>query len=182
MTSKSSKSGTQENTLETNESTQNLKERLRLFVEAYADPESHAWSTPILLHLTVQSSSPSPPHPRATFRLTVQPIHDNGLGNMHGGCTSTVFDICTTFPLQMISRPGFWEYGGVSRTLNVSYLRPVPVGATVDIECEVVHAGQRLSCLRGVMRNVNPDGSQGSSVLAICEHNKVNTDPPASKL
>ncbi|KAK5634203.1 hypothetical protein RRF57_009917 [Xylaria bambusicola] len=100
---------------------------------------------------------------------------------MHGGCISTVFDICTTFPLQMISRPGFWQYGGVSRTLNVTYLRPVRVGTTVDIECEVVHAGQRLSSLRGVMRAATTDGTEGP-VLAICEHNKANTDPPAPKL
>ncbi|GAP88664.2 putative thioesterase superfamily protein [Rosellinia necatrix] len=81
----------------------------------------------------------------------------------------------------MISRPGFWQYGGVSRTLNVTYLRPVPVGTTVDVECEVVHAGQRLSTLRGVMRTATDDGTNGP-VLAICEHGKVNIDPPAEKL
>ncbi|KAJ2972703.1 hypothetical protein NUW58_g9130 [Xylaria curta] len=82
---------------------------------------------------------------------------------------------------QMISRPGFWQYGGVSRTLNVTYLRPVPVGTAVDIECEVLHAGQRLSSLRGVMRAATEDGTIGP-VLATCEHGKVNTDPPVEKL
>lgn len=81
----------------------------------------------------------------------------------------------------MISRPGFWQYSGVSRTLNVTYLRPIPVGTTVDIECEIVHAGQRLSSLRGVMRTATSDGTKGP-VLAICEHGKVNTDPPVEKL
>ncbi|KAI3329501.1 HotDog domain-containing protein [Ustulina deusta] len=166
---------------EPGDGTQSLEEHLKRFVEAYRDPQKHAWSTSIIQNLTVVSHSATPPHPRATFRLTVQPMHDNGLGNLHGGCTSTIFDICTTFPLQMMSRPGFWQYGGVSRTLNVTYLRPVPVGTTVDVECEVVHAGQRLSSLRGVMRTATTDETKGP-VLAICEHGKVNTDPPAQKL
>ncbi|KAI0432706.1 HotDog domain-containing protein [Xylaria sp. FL1042] len=168
-------------TPESQDSTQKLEEHLRLFVEAYKDPHNHNWSTSIVPNLSVVSQSLSPPHPRATFRFTVQPIHENGLGNLHGGCTATIFDICTTFPLQMISRPGFWQYGGVSRTLNVTYLRPIPVGTTVDIECEVVHAGQRLSSLRGIMRTATNDETKGP-VLAICEHGKVNTDPPAQKL
>jgi len=83
--------------------------------------------------------------------------------------------------LHLISHPGFWQYSGVSRTLNVTYLRPVPIGTTVDIECEVVHAGQRLCSLRGVLRNTTNDGTKGL-VLAICEHGKVNTDPPVQKL
>ncbi|KAI1297821.1 HotDog domain-containing protein [Xylaria venustula] len=166
---------------ETHDGPLSLEERLKLFVEAYKDPENQVWSTTIAEGLSVVSHSVAPPHPRATFRFTVKPIHNNGLGNLHGGCTATIFDICTTFPLQMMSRPGFWQYGGVSRTLNVTYLRPVPVGTTVDIECEVVHAGQRLSSLRGVMRAVTNDGSKGP-VLTICEHGKVNTDPPVEKL
>ncbi|KAI0505311.1 HotDog domain-containing protein [Xylaria bambusicola] len=169
------------NTPSIQNSTKDLEERLKAFADTYKTTQDHQWSTPIILNLSVVSSSASPPHPRATFRLNVLPVHDNSLGNMHGGCTATVFDICTTFPLQMISRPGFWQYGGVSRTLNVTYLRPVRVGTTVDIECEVVHAGQRLSSLRGVMRAATTDGTEGP-VLAICEHNKVNTDPPAPKL
>jgi acyl-coenzyme A thioesterase 13 len=108
-------------------------------------------------------------------------MHTNFLGNLHGGCTSTLFDVCTTFPLQLISRPGFWQYGGVSRTLNVTYLRPVPVGTIVDVECEIIHAGQRLSSLRGVMRIAMSDGTKGP-VLATCEHAKFNTDPPVQKL
>ncbi|KAI0967940.1 Thioesterase/thiol ester dehydrase-isomerase [Xylaria arbuscula] len=158
-----------------------LEERLKAFVEAYKDPENQIWSTKIAQGLSIVSYSVAPLHPRATFRFTVQPIHNNGLGNLHGGCTATIFDICTTFPLQLMSRPGFWQYGGVSRTLNVTYLRPVPVGTTVDIECEVVHAGQRLSSLRGVMRAVTDDEANGP-VLTICEHGKVNTDPPVEKL
>ncbi|RYC60019.1 hypothetical protein CHU98_g6199 [Xylaria longipes] len=160
-------------TTKAQEARQKLEDYLKWFVETVTDPQNH--------HISIVSHSVAGPHPRATFRFTVQPIHANGLGNLHGGCTSTIFDICTTFPLQMISRPGFWQHSGVSRTLNVTYLRPVPVGTTVDIECEIMHAGKRLSSLRGVMRTATEDGSQGP-VLAVCEHGKVNTDPPVEKL
>lgn len=67
---------------------------------------------------------------------------------VHGGCTATLFDSTTTAALIAISRPGFWVSSGVSRTLNVTYLRPITQGTTVIIETEVVHAGKRLGeCL-----------------------------------
>lgn len=42
---------------------------------------------------------------------------------------------------------GFWKYAGVSRTLNVTYLKGVPVGEVCTIECEVVSIGKRLGML-----------------------------------
>jgi acyl-coenzyme A thioesterase 13 len=91
-----------------------------------------------------------------------------------------------------ISKPGFWRFS-VSRTLNVTYMRPIPEGEVVLIESEVVHAGKNLgrrmrsqsseclltllASLRGSMRRKS-DGA----VLTLCEHGKVNIDPPASKL
>ncbi|KAI1124141.1 Thioesterase/thiol ester dehydrase-isomerase [Nemania abortiva] len=158
-----------------------LEEHLKSLCEKNKDHQNHDWSTSILQNISIVSHSSSPPHPCATFRFTVQSLHSNFLGNLHGGCASTVFDICTTLSLNLISRPGFWEYGGVSRTLNVTYLRPVPVGTTVEIECEITHAGQRLSSLRGVMRIAANDGMQGL-ILSTCEHTKFNTDPPVQKL
>ncbi|KAI0099317.1 Thioesterase/thiol ester dehydrase-isomerase [Nemania sp. FL0031] len=160
---------------------QKLEEHLKSLRERCKDAQNHDWSSSILENISIVSHSSSPPHPSATFRLTVQPMHANFLGNLHGGCASTIFDICTTLSLNLISRPGFWDYGGVSRTLNVTYLRPVPVGTAVDIECEVIHAGQRLSSLRGVMRITTSDGTKGS-ILTTCEHAKFNTDPPVQKL
>jgi hypothetical protein len=42
-----------------------------------------------------------------------------------------------------------WHFGGVSRNLNVSYMRPVPVNTTVHIVCEVVNLGKNLCELLG---------------------------------
>ncbi|CAJ2512125.1 Uu.00g077500.m01.CDS01 [Anthostomella pinea] len=164
------------------EGIQRVERYLSLWTYAYLqDPKNNDWSSTITPHLSIVSHSASLPHPNITFRLTVQPIHNNGLNNMHGGCTSTIFDLCTTMPLHLISKPGFWQWLGVSRTLNVTYLRPIPVGSIVDIECEIVQVGRKICTLRGVMRAVTADGKEGPS-LAVCEHGKVSTDPPAEKL
>ncbi|KAK8108291.1 uncharacterized protein PG998_010304 [Apiospora kogelbergensis] len=138
------------------------------------------WQTFIEPYLRVHSYATTP-HPTINFRLETQPVHANGNGNMHGGCTATLFDFCTSWPLHIIARPGFWQHLGVSRTLNCTYLRPVPIGAVIDIQCEVVQAGQKMGVTRGTMRLVEKDGSLGP-VLTICEHGKFNTDPPAPKL
>ena len=56
---------------------------------------------------------------------------------MHGGAQASLFDITTSLALIPISRPGFWMLGGVSRVLTVTYLRPLPTGEKVLLECEV---------------------------------------------
>ncbi|KAI0390079.1 Thioesterase/thiol ester dehydrase-isomerase [Xylariaceae sp. FL0594] len=177
--------------LEALEGKEKIETYLKWCQESYQDPEKQEWSSAIIPGLTVVSaSSPSSStttsssasdYPQVTFRLTVTPAMTNAMGNLHGGCTATIFDLCTSISLHLVSRPGFWQYSGVSRTLGVTYLRPVPVGTAVEVECEVVHAGQRLASLRAVLRTATDDGTKGP-VLATCEHGKVNTDPPATKL
>ncbi|KAL1891386.1 hypothetical protein Sste5346_007649 [Sporothrix stenoceras] len=138
--------------------------------------------------------------PRIVFGYTVQPEHCNRMNNMHGGATATLFDFCTSLAMALApSSPReattpqtdaagnvadddssdddeediikSWRRLGVSRTLAVTYVRPAPNDAQVLIECEQVHAGKRLSSLRGVMRRAK-DGA----VLATCEHGKVILD------
>ncbi|KAI1506652.1 HotDog domain-containing protein [Biscogniauxia marginata] len=155
-----------------------VEEYLRWLKETYKDPNKQEWMETIVPHLTVISHSLASPYPRVTFRFTPQPGHSNGVTGVHGGCTASLFDHCTSMVLPLISRPGFWKFLGISRTLNVTYVRPMPVGEPVDVECEVVHAGRRLAALRGVARAAARGAEGQGPVLAICEHGKVNTDPP----
>lgn len=123
-------------------------------------------------HLSLVSTDPSFPNPSITLAFTVQPDHCNRLQNLHGGCCATLFDFCTTLPLALINRPGHWQFMGVSRTLNVTYLRPVPVGSEVTLHCEIVHVGKKLASLKGTMRR-----KEDGAIMATCEHGKVNIDP-----
>ena len=58
----------------------------------------------------------------------------------------------------------------------MTYIKPVPAGSTVTLECTVVHAGRRLCTITGTMRNEKGD------VMAICEHGKVSIDPEVPNL
>lgn len=158
-----------------------LKEFMQWTEERTKEEATQDWSSLITPHLSIVSVSSDGPCPRITFRMKIQPIHCNAMQNLHGGCTSTLFDYCTSLLLLLVSRPGYWQHLGVSRTLNVTYLRPAPLGTDIDIDCELVHVGKRLCATRGVLRVAADEGKEGL-VLAICEHGKVNTDPPAEKL
>lgn len=72
-------------------------------------------------------------------------------------------------------------YMGVSRTLNCTYLKPIPCGTTIDILCEVLSIGKRLCTIKGEVRAVDENGNVGA-LLALCEHGKVSTDPQMEKL
>ena len=142
------------------------------------------WTASLLPFLNLSHilppNPPSSPHHRLVFYFTVQPQHCNRLGTLHGGAAGTLFDLCTTLPLVLVSRPGFWQLLGVSRTLNVTYLRPAVVGTRVRIECEIVQVGKRVCTLRGVMRSAEEWEGEAGLVIGLCEHGKMNIDPGAS--
>lgn len=135
------------------------------------------WMASLVPHLKLVSVSPSMPHPSITISYTVQSDHCNRLHNLHGGCAATLFDFITTLPLSLINKPGFWQYLGVSRTLNTTYFRPVPAGVEVTIEAEIVQVGRKLATIRGTMRR-RSDGA----IMAVCEHGKANVDAEYTKL
>ena len=114
---------------------------------------------------------------KCTFAFTAEQIHCNHIGTLHGGCTASLFDFCTACPLVYINKAGYWLFLGVSRNLNINYIRPAMCGETVLIECEIVHVGQRQCSLRGVMRR-----QEDGSILATCDHGKANFDPPQPKV
>lgn len=94
-------------------------------------------------HVTLTSASLIP-LPRVTARFTVVSSLCNGMGTLHGGATATIFDFVTSMPLTLKSEKGSWEFPGVSRTLNVTYLDKASNGQELEIEAEAVKIGKRL--------------------------------------
>jgi acyl-coenzyme A thioesterase 13 len=133
---------------------------------------SQDYMASLVPHLNYVTSDAAQPHPSVTFAFTVQPEHCNRFLNIHGGCAATLFDFCTTLPIALVNRPGFWRFLGVSRTLNITYLRPVPAETEVLIHAEILQIGKKMATLRGTMRR-RSDGA----IMAICEHGKFNVDP-----
>ncbi|KAL4917263.1 HotDog domain-containing protein [Aspergillus aurantiobrunneus] len=123
------------------------------------------------LNLTFDSASPLP-SAEISFLLTIAPKHCNYLGNLHGGCAATLFDTLSSMILLGVSKPGFFQLGGVSRHLNVTYLRPVPVGTTVRLVSRVVNVGKRLALMRSEIVRVDT-----GDVCMVSDHDKANTDP-----
>lgn len=95
----------------------------------------------------------------------------NGMGNLHGGASATLIDHLTTIAIAPLSSKGKFEYGGVSRTLNVSYMKPAKSGEEVEAVCECVNVGRRLAAIRCVLRRES-DGE----ILVTGEHHKASID------
>jgi len=79
------------------------------------------------------------------------------------------FVMLTTVALGAISRPGFWEFmGGVTRVLNISYLKAVPFDSTVHVHAHVYQVGRTMAYIKGWMTS-----EDGTTVYAACEHQKI---------
>lgn len=110
------------------------------------------------------------------YRLTVTPEMQNTLGSLHGGCAATIIDNLTSTILMATSRPGMFQYGGISRNLNVTYLRPLPLNVELRLICEVVQMGRRLALVKAEMRRVDDN-----SLCVVGDHQKANMDPEANQ-
>ncbi|CAK4027477.1 Hypothetical predicted protein [Lecanosticta acicola] len=104
----------------------------------------------------------------AVFKFRISRFYCNGAGNLHGGAQSFVYDMLTSIALSGIGKKDWWLNAGVSRSLNVTYLRPAPEGTDVLCEVEVMSAGKKMALTRGVIKRES-DGL----VYSTCEHDKA---------
>ena len=113
----------------------------------FADPEYRGYDAELVRNRVAVISASRKPTARITYRFTVEPTLCNSAGNLHGGAAATIFDNTTSLPLALVRKEGFWEWGGVSRTLSVVYLDAAKMGEEIEVEAELVKAGKRLGML-----------------------------------
>ncbi|RPA82844.1 hypothetical protein BJ508DRAFT_413776 [Ascobolus immersus RN42] len=81
--------------------------------------------------------------------------------------------MCMTTAVAPLAGGGWWEFlGGVSRSINVSYTKAIPVGTKLRIESRVVALGKQMQMIRAEMMDV-----EGKVVFATCEQHKVHLKP-----
>ncbi|KAH6670002.1 HotDog domain-containing protein [Halenospora varia] len=110
------------------------------------------------------------PDGTVTYEFRIDEQYTNLNDVMHGGAAGVIFDMCTTTALGPLAKPGFWDFlGGVTRTLNISYLRAIPNGTTIRIHSQVMQVGRTMAMIRGTMSSLD-----GKTVYCTCEHHKVS--------
>ncbi|KAJ3520655.1 hypothetical protein NM208_g13620 [Fusarium decemcellulare] len=151
-------------------------ERIQAYLDSYQasvpGSEAEGFDDKLMReHLQLISALSSNEKTTVSFLLRPGPNLLNRLGNVHGGAVALVYDMCTTMCTAPIARKGFWQFGGVSRSLAVTYLRPVKADMEILIECEVLQIGTRLATIRGQMR----DRLTGN-LLSVAEHHKASIE------
>ncbi|KAF5566286.1 hypothetical protein FPANT_14137 [Fusarium pseudoanthophilum] len=149
-------------------------QRIRSYLETYRNTsDKGAGFDDELMRekLQVVSAETSPDNKTATAVFLLRPGQSlsNRLGNIHGGAIALIYDMCTTMSAAPLSRKGFWEFGGVSRNLSVTYIRPARADRDVLVECQILHMGERFVTIRGQMRD-----KESGALLSVAEHSKVS--------
>ena len=140
-----------------------IEERTRTSIQMQIQSED--WASRTMSECTFISCSPTTN--TLILELTIAPFLGNMGSNLHGGAASTILDNATSTALHVFARPEVGNFGAVSRTLTVTYLRPVPVGTRVRVESEVVTHGKTMANIRGAI--ITLDGK----VCVTCTHDKV---------
>lgn len=74
---------------------------------------------------------------RLVVRFPVQEIYLNPGGSLQGGLQAALFDVISSWVFAFADN---WPGTGISRTINMSYIRPAPAGEVLLMDCEVRRA------------------------------------------
>jgi acyl-coenzyme A thioesterase 13 len=110
------------------------------------------------------------------FEITAAPHLCSKFGTLHGAAAAMLLDMLTSTCLSIIAKPGYLDAGHVSRTLMMTYLRPVQEGERLIVDCRIVSAGKGLANLTGEIKTL--DGK----VCVSCVHDKAILAKVPSKL
>ncbi|KFY41771.1 hypothetical protein V494_02800 [Pseudogymnoascus sp. VKM F-4513 (FW-928)] len=118
------------------------------------------------------------PDGRASFEFPTTPYYGNINGVLHGGAIAVIFDMLSTPALAPLSRPDYWDFlGGVTRSLNISYLRGVPINSVVRVNSTVKQVGRTMALIQSEIVSLD-----GKTTYCTCEHHKVSVPTPKHHL
>jgi acyl-coenzyme A thioesterase 13 len=146
-----------------NDATSTPKERLRNIMNFYVEDgrfDAQALNDAQVVSVDTETN-------QVVFELTVKPYLCSKMKTLHGGAACTLLDMLTTSCLMFLARPGLLDMGSVSRTITMTYLRPVQEGQTIRIECRPVNVGKRYASIYGEIKSL--DGK----IAVSCVHDKA---------
>ncbi|ODH48955.1 hypothetical protein GX48_04888 [Paracoccidioides brasiliensis] len=130
--------------------------------KAAAKEDNRGWDLPALRATKLVKVASG----MAEFEFTVTEQLCNPMGILHGGCASTILDILTS--LATLTVPGNdGMVRALSRTLTMTFLRPVPVGTKTRIVVELVAMGRKFVHCKGSILTM--DGK----ICVGCVHDKA---------
>ncbi|XP_070149903.1 acyl-coenzyme A thioesterase 13 isoform X2 [Polyergus mexicanus] len=97
-------------------------------------------------------------------QFTVTEGHLNPIGSMHGGFTSTVIDVISSYALSTYKID---HSLGVSVDLHVTFLKAARLGEVLTVNAETIRAGKSLAFLA-----VEITKNDGKDVVARGQHTK----------
>lgn len=107
---------------------------------------------------------------QTVYRLTVPVALCNKDANLHGGAASTLLDNLSSTALFTVSKSGFWDNLGISRSLYVIFHRPIPAGSKIRVVCSVVAAGRKMGTVKA---EIVMEGDAEGLLCTSCIHEKV---------
>lgn len=131
-------------------------QRVRALLEdVTTDPDYEGYDTKTLKDVRPVSATVEGNRARTVFELTIPKHLCNKRGNLHGGAACTLLDSLTATALHAIAQPGLFDAGYAARTINLTYLRPLPAGTAVSVECDIVASGKSLVHLTGIIKSLD---------------------------
>ncbi|KIW07135.1 uncharacterized protein PV09_02007 [Verruconis gallopava] len=151
---------------------QDPKERVQAYLDAYKEqgPKHDSFDADLMRNIRLVSAT-AKPSAKIVFEFDVHPRFCSKSNNMHGGAVALMADMGTTMAVAPLSSKDFWHFGGVSRVLSVSYLRPIPKSITLLVKCKVVQIGKTNATIH--MKAYN---KANNTLLCVAEHSKTWVD------
>ncbi|KAJ7266432.1 HotDog domain-containing protein [Mycena haematopus] len=127
----------------------------------------------VVTHASVENKAEEPlkQEGRLVCELTVTEDMLNGGGNVHGGCSALLIDVCSTLSL-LVFQPGV---PSVSQALNIVYHSPAALGETLRIINTTMTVGARAMSARTEIWNATKHRLVASGV-------HIKMQPSPSKL